>query len=392
MLLSVCSNAEILSVLRIVKILLNTLRYSVTVILILSLTLDFARATNDSDKLKSAFNGAIKKSIAAVLVLFIPTYMRLLVSLVNNDFEYQECLNNATVENINAAYAEYVDKLMNNAIKNVSFATYEEAKVALNKLSDENKKKEYSEKLKDTKNIIDAERLVNIVEKSHSTSDYEKAVASLDNITDKEYKAKLEERLKTISYQMSSYVSQYSSGGYVSNPLGLPYYNQCDSRWGNIRYDTGGATLCSSACGYTSFAMIAAGLNNDMSITPYTVIQKMRGKLPTSRGYGAASTGELLNSSYLSFYHLSGQSILSGNTENKKRQILSALNQRKAIILLVPGHYIVLTPGTQNSNVIVMDPFTGWASSAKRSGEMTIDAVYNAYGEFRWAAAYSAQY
>lgn len=56
---------------------------------------------------------------------------------------------------------------------------------------------------------------------------------------------------------------------------GLIFYNQCDPKWGNLNYGPSGingndgiGTICNSGCGPTSFAVIAANLKKNTSITP----------------------------------------------------------------------------------------------------------------------------
>lgn len=56
---------------------------------------------------------------------------------------------------------------------------------------------------------------------------------------------------------------------------GLIFYSQCDPKWRNLKYSTGGihdgnstTTICGSGCGPTSFAVIAANLLKNASITP----------------------------------------------------------------------------------------------------------------------------
>ncbi len=55
-------------------------------------------------------------------------------------------------------------------------------------------------------------------------------------------------------------------GGGVWNSSDLPVYNQCDPRWGNLHFGSGGlygsqgATICYAGCGPTSFAIMATVL------------------------------------------------------------------------------------------------------------------------------------
>ena len=169
---------------------------------------------------------------------------------------------------------------------------------------------------------------------------------------------------------MIKYVDEYSTNGnYIENPLGLPYYEQCDSRWGNIKYDIGGQTICSSSSGYTAFSMIAAGYNKDMSITPVTIISKMRNiKLSSEeysrKGYGSTSIEELTNSNLLEYYKLEAKVIKDKNKEELKQLIMEELNQIKSAIIMVPGHYMVLTPSF-DGNVILLDPISNWNDEQK---------------------------
>lgn len=209
-----------------------------------------------------------------------------------------------------------------------------------------------------------------------------------------ELKAKREEERKKNEEEAKKQQQTSSSipaGGSkdVANALGLPYYNQCDSRWKNIRYDIGGgsdggpATLCSSSCGYTSLSMVVAGLTKDSSINPYTIVKFSRGiedGVLTERGYGAASTSEL-TSSKLSEYGIKGTSISSSN-------IMSSLQAGKPVVILVPGHYMTLSISS-NGKIVLLDPYTNWKDSRKGVGEFnSLSEITNIYGGIRWAAAY----
>ena len=175
----------------------------------------------------------------------------------------------------------------------------------------------------------------------------------------------------------------------IANALGLPYYNQCDSRWKNIQYDIGGgpngtpATLCSSSCGYTSLSMVVAGLTKDSSINPYTMVKFLRGIKDgelTKRGYGAASFDEI-TSKKLSTYGIKATVISPSN-------IMKNLQAGKPVVILVPGHYMTLSIST-SGKVVLLDPYTNWANSKKGPGEFnSVNDIANIYGSISWAAAY----
>lgn len=392
--LSICDSAEILRVFKSLKLVLGIIRVAGPILLLLSLSLDFFKATaeNDAKAMKQAYNGAIRKSLAAIFLFFVPNFISIMVNISSGDETYKTCLANATTENINAAYVERAERFITMAKNSYSNDNYMQAVSAINKISDGNTKKQYVDQLKDVETALAAKQLVDQLRLSRDRNDYSKAEAAVNKINDEKTKKKLMDELDKIAGSMQTNYGDYSSysgtSGSVENPLGIPYYAQCDSKWGNIVYDTGGATLCSSSCGYTSFAMVAAGLNRNMTINPVSVVSHMRnidisaGK-KTSRGYGAASTGELTSTSNMNYYGLT-VSRISGT-----QSILNALNKNSAVIILVPGHYMVLAPSDKSGYVTLLDPFINWASPAKKSGTKTIEEIVAAYGNIQWAAAYS---
>ena len=358
-----------------------------------------ATASHDEDSVKKTASNAIRKGIAAVVIFMIPTFVSIIIEVSSNDFEYKDCLNNATVENIAAAYETRAHKLMDDARRLLTNEAYIYAQQSLKHIQDESVRQSYEVELKSIKQGVDTKRLVDIVRRTKKDSDYQAAVDAVNLLTDNDLKSQLEDELEEISLTMTKYMADYCSNGKcIDNPLGLPHYEQCDSRWGNLKYDIGGgpnggmATLCSSSCGYTSFSMIAAGLNRNMSITPPSVVEKMRGISIsagqfTSRGYGAASTTELMNSSFMNYYNLKVNRVTANSGESFKQAIMRELNSGKAMIILVPGHYMVLT-SSGDGDVVLLDPFSNWADSRRKSGKQTLDNVWNVYKGITYAIAY----
>lgn len=389
--LNICEDADVLSVIKIIKLIIDSFKIIVPILLLVSLSIDFLKATasHDDDMLKKASKLAMVKGIAVVVIFFIPSMVNMIIFAVSSDDTYKVCLENATTENINAAYTIKAGKLMDIASEKVSFTSYYAAKRAVKRIVDDGLREEYEEKLEELKVVLDAKSLVNRAKASLSERDYQKAVSAVDELSDGEIKSELKTELEAISRRMSKNTEEYSSSGvvgggygatigngYIDNALGLPYYNQCDTRWGNIAYSAGGgfnngpATVCSSGCGYTSYAMIAAGLSGDMSITPITIIYKLRGLSPgqlSSKSYGAASTDEMIN--YASYYGLKHSRLQSDN------DIMQAINDNKAIVALLPGHYVVFAPGTSANQIVLLDPYWG-----NRNGSYTFENLRYAFG------------
>ncbi len=389
--LSICDNPDVLSMFRVIKILLTIVRIVVPIMLIISLALDFTKATIDgnNDSLKKASTLAVTKAIAAILVFFIPNFVHIVVNVVSGDDTYEQCLSDATIEKISAGYETLASSYMDMVKENYNESYYNLALKAVNKIKDEDLKKKKLDELKDIKAVIDAKKYIDIVRKSKNTTDYENAEAAIEKIKDETIKSELSKELEEISYSMTQYIEEYSSNGLIANAAGMPYYNQCDSRWGNHAYDITAAytaTLCSSSCGYTSFSMVASGLNHDMSINPLGVVQFFRGTAPTHKGYGAMSDAELRDANKVGHFNLVPEVLFgrsSDMSETKKVKIMTAINAGKPVVLLTPGHFVALAP-SGTGKVVLLDPFY-----TNKNGTYTVDQLYSKVGTFMYAVAYS---
>ena len=77
MILNICDNGDVLSVMRIVNITVLIIKIAIPIILILSLSINYLKAvyTSDNDALVKANKQAVNKMIAAILIFFIPTFV-----------------------------------------------------------------------------------------------------------------------------------------------------------------------------------------------------------------------------------------------------------------------------------------------------------------------------
>ncbi len=172
----------------------------------------------------------------------------------------------------------------------------------------------------------------------------------------------------------------------AANIESFPYYSQYDSRWANKKicdsadYTQGvcstSSTISSSGCGYTSFAMIASGINNDKSINPSNVVDYVS-KYSYNPSGGAVSDAALVNSSVLSKYNLNAEQLFprdsSLSISEKKTKIKNALENGKSVILLVPDHFVALV-GMKDNKIKLNDP-----SRSSNTGLHTIDEIFNIY-------------
>lgn len=152
--LSICDTPEIAQVIQIINTIITIIKISVPIILIVALSIDFLLAikVGDADLLKKATEGAVKKMIAAVLIFLIPSFVSLIIDVVNPSIGYKECLN---VKYSASAYETKAESLVAKAESTTTMNDYSAAVIAVSKVTDINKRVAYQERLKAVKEIID---------------------------------------------------------------------------------------------------------------------------------------------------------------------------------------------------------------------------------------------
>ena len=136
------------------------------------------------------------------------------------------------------------------------------------------------------------------------------------------------------------------------NGMQIPHYLQYDSKWGKERYGSG--TLSQTACGPTSFAMVASYLNNEF-VSPLTVAHWSE-----TNGYYIWGAGTSWG-----FYSGAGShwNIKSTNLGKNANQLTKALSEGRPVIASMgkgtftkSGHFIVLRGITADGKILVNDP------------------------------------
>ena len=120
-----CSNASFLATILFIKKLVTIISYLVPVLLVLFMTIDFAKAViaGDENQMKTAQNLAIKRIIWAVVIFFVPIVVNAVFHLLDNtEAAGITCYNNATDEVVDtlqaaenaklALYQSEIDKLI----------------------------------------------------------------------------------------------------------------------------------------------------------------------------------------------------------------------------------------------------------------------------------------
>lgn len=375
--IAACNNPDILSVMVIVRLIIKLLCIIGPIAVIIMATIDIAKAVMAQDQ--SAVSRNVRripqKFIGLILIFLVPYILDFVIGIADSDYEYAACFENANSEYVDAAYINIADSLVVNAEQNLSRLIYDDAKLAVNKVKDQELKETFTARLKEVDKKIKEE---------------EKR---------KEEEKKKEEEAKRKQSDDGGGVKSGSSSGSVSNTLNLPYYNQCDSRWKSVKFGSSSSTICSSGCGYSSLAMIASGLNNDGNINPKTVHAYIHPGISPNKG--AIEDAALYNQNMLNKYDMNAQVLFyrgSGLSKDAKlTKIRDALKANKAIEVLIPGHYVVFTPAT-NGEVVLLDPGNG-----SNNGTYTLENLWNKFYNhknrcnelgkcgFMYAVAYTAK-
>lgn len=196
MILDVCENVTVLEVLKVVKTVITIIRIVVPLILIISLMVGYTKAIkdHDTDLLARANKVAVSKAIAALLVFFIPTFVNIVVRIVDaNHDTYISCLNIATSENITIAHENAAREYVRNVKETLNSSEYVHAVTYINKnVKNETVKKELLNKLEELKTYIDIKEDIDKIKINFDESTYNSIENRIKKVKDSDVKTKLE--------------------------------------------------------------------------------------------------------------------------------------------------------------------------------------------------------
>lgn len=150
MILTVCGNADLLSVMVIVKKILDLLQIIAPVGLIVFASIDIIKAviSNKQDEIYQKLHMIPKRLFAAIIIFFVPVIIDLVMSIADNTFEYASCFENATEEFVQDAYTSNAYEAVSLAETSQKRLDYEKASLLTNKIKDEQIKATLKERLK----------------------------------------------------------------------------------------------------------------------------------------------------------------------------------------------------------------------------------------------------
>lgn len=90
-----CSNADILKVVYLIKIVVTAIQVAVPIILIITVSLDFAKGMKDAKAPSELLANCRYRLIAAVVIFAIPLLVKVILTVMGNSTFFSSCWNNA---------------------------------------------------------------------------------------------------------------------------------------------------------------------------------------------------------------------------------------------------------------------------------------------------------
>ena len=239
-----CNDSALLSVIAMVKNILNILTLAIPIILILMLSIDISKLVidpNDSNRGK-ILKSIVNKAIATVVVFFLPTIINMLMEAVGTDnFQKASCWKEATTENIEV-------------LRQREKAVQEEEKAKRTREKEE-------QKLLREEEAREIERKREIAE-----------VKAKEEARKKELEEARKRQALGYDYSLldSGYFGQVQRG-----PDGIYEFYQAEKPWGSHTFGPNNQTMAGSGCGPTTMAVLLASFhNNPGKYNPITVARE----------------------------------------------------------------------------------------------------------------------
>ncbi len=201
MILSLCSDANILKILRYIKIVINIIFVIVPILLLVTASISYLKAISNTDKdgIAKTNKAMISKCIAAVIIFFIPLITKMIVKLASTDEnDYISCIENATPEGISNAYIKNANDTVKKVKTSYDINDYNKAKDTIRNIDDELEKRALTKELEDAKIIIDLKQNINDLKNNYSEEKYNKYLNEVNNLEASNIKTELLNTLNSI--------------------------------------------------------------------------------------------------------------------------------------------------------------------------------------------------
>ena len=201
MILSLCTDANILKILRYIKIIINIIFVIVPILLLVTASISYLKAISNADKdgIAKTNKAMISKCIAAVIIFFIPLITKMIVKLASTDEnDYISCIENATPKGISNAYIKNANDTVKKVKTSYDINDYNKAKDTIRNIDDELEKRALTKELEDAKVIIDLKQNINDLKNNYSEEKYNKYLNEVNNLEASNIKTELLNTLNSI--------------------------------------------------------------------------------------------------------------------------------------------------------------------------------------------------
>ena len=201
MILSLCTDANVLKILRYIKIVINIIFVIVPILLLVTASISYLKAISNADKdgIAKTNKAMISKCIAAVIIFFIPLITKMIVKLASTDEnDYISCIENATPEGISNAYVKNANDTVKKVKTSYDINDYNKAKDTIRNIDDELEKRALTKELEDAKVIIDLKQNINDLKTNYSEEKYNKYLNEVNNLDASNIKTELLNTLNSI--------------------------------------------------------------------------------------------------------------------------------------------------------------------------------------------------
>lgn len=197
MIMALCDNAEVLNIVRIIKIFITIIKIAVPILLLVTGMITYLKAVSSGD-LQKPNKALINKVVAAIIIFFIPTIVSVIINLVAPDSDINQCIENATSENIANVKIEETYNLIDKIEENFSISTYNAALAAAKEIEDSNTREEVIEKIKEYEEYIDLSKDIDKLAQNYNRTQFRELYEEVENIDKSSIKEKLLEKIEEI--------------------------------------------------------------------------------------------------------------------------------------------------------------------------------------------------
>ena len=288
-----CDNVNVLKVYYYIKELLKISFFLIPFVLILMVTIDFAKnvISKDEETMKANTSFGLKRILYAVVIFLIPFFAKFAVkNFVETDVGYGKCLD-----------------------------------VTLAVIKEQSKKNEEE-----------------CIANGNKWDDIGKECLLKSYVSDNDI---------SINGNFKLIRNGNGDSGITGGSGVWTYYKQGDSRWGS-HGNCIGKKMRNTGCGLASFAVVANGISGK-SVTP----EDVRQYLCSAGGHSGALEFEWLNGktnkskSFLNYFNVTSEHLFSNGdrkktyVESQGEKMLELIHSGSGIVLLIPNHYVAIGPG-----------------------------------------------